>query len=203
MKSLFIVSLFGFLSIFSTEMKAQSCCPTSSYTPYTISRYYPGSNCIMEITFCYLYLQGVPSSTMAIKLCEITFDINSCQGVNVVFDSEFWEYVDDEILSKADSLNPIDPCEPGAPENYYTVLAKFTKPYCYEIVNDYVQQMSILKSCGTGSADCVSWYEVCRDNGELKKVLGYGPTKHGDDFCPEPGNGPFTIETVGCFSSCY
>ena len=154
----------------------------------------------MEITFCYKYSPNIPQPEMDVKLCDISFDINTCQGVNVQFNYTFWQYVEDEMLSKMDSLNPIAPCTGGI---YPTTLLKISKPNCLEVVDDPIQQMSILKSCGTGSANCYTWYEVCKSEGELVKELGYGPIKVGDDFCPLPGEITPNLNTFGCFSSCY
>ena len=198
MKKYLVFIIVALLSVSNDVPEVEACCPDPSYTQYTVSTFYPGTTCEMDIVFCY---KQQFSGDRSFVICQVNFDATSCFGVNVEFDSQFWEFVDLEVIKKMDALFPFDPCPfSGGQTN---LISEITKANCMEVIDDFELEMSILVSCGTGSADCVTYYEVCRDNGELIISLESGPYKQGFDVCPLPGEDPFTIGTDGCFSICY
>lgn len=196
MKNILLVSVFMLLSVFSSDLKAQACCPDSSYSVQTIYTVEPNSGCTMEIIFCYKQLIGGDRS---VKLCEINFNVVGCNPHLIVFDAEFWSFVDNKIFERADFLYPIGPCPPSGLQT--NVIVEITKAKCLKVVNDPEEQTSSIIACGSGTGDCIVHYSVCKRTGGYDKVIVYGPVMTGIDLCPD--DGPFNISTEGCFSSCY
>lgn len=191
-------AVVALLSISYAAVDTGASCPDSSYTQYTVNTTEPISGCAMEIVFCYKQL---PGGDRSIQISEINFDLTGCLPSLIEFDYNFWDFVDQEVLRKIDTLFPFDPCPHGGGQT--NLISEITKANCLEVIDDPIEQMSYIVPCGTGSADCVTYYKVCKEDGEFDILLESGPYKQGFDACPPAGENPPDIYMNTCFSSCY
>lgn len=196
MKNILLVSIFVLLSVFSSDLKAQACCPDSSYTTYSVFTVDPNSGCDLEIVFCH---KIGATGTRHVSLCEIKINLQNCNPSLIVFDYDYWSFVEQEMLKKMDSLVAFSPCPLNGPQT--NLVAEFTRPSCMEVVIDYINQTANLVPCGSGFGSCIAYYNVCVDDGVFIKTLVGGPYEIGEVSCPIEGIPNFNSE--GCFPTCY
>ena len=180
-----------------SEVVAQSCCPSGLYTQETITTSHPVSGCIFTVTYCYY---NEPTGTRKIFICKITVDATQpCNFSLFTLDSDFWELVDQTVLSDLHSKDPFVPCGEGGGQS--NMIVESSRAKCQKVYHDIVLDTYVVEACDAEPGLCVSVYTVCVDNGVFVINPVSGPTYIGGGDCPTtPPN--INSNTPTCFNTC-
>lgn len=196
MKKIFIlICSFILITLSTTELKSQSSSCTCTY-PYTSASttYSIDSSCVITINYC---LDCAPTGHPVMKLCNIIVPTDICD--TLVIDANFWDAVKEEMLISAVNIcGGIGPCPTRVAIDIYQAS-------CWQLVNDWENEMVHIVPCDEEPGECMQEFEVCFNGGNLEITPGIPEViEEGECGYESIIIAPYPYSLFeGCFNSCY